>query len=372
MSNKISRKKKFGAALLPLVLAAGAWVAVAATQDPDGSQPVTTSREFVHTDTATWTYTIPAPVTVTSPPVTVTTTQTVTVTNPGTTTEPPPDPQCSDGDDNDGDTFVDFPADPGCTSAADDSEAPNPPPPPTLPIRPAPNQVINRVADWNCNSELNWPIRVNTNIPNNAGGNVNGDVQLDAGCTAIAHGGNDGTCDLYLNINGNGGNLGSATDGMVLRGAHDIDVCGVTGETDLECGAGQSHKDGVQENSGFRIGFWEFQSGNWQNKTTTCHGAGGMFYVSALNNNNGSLIDVVCHYCVMVGGLPGQPGGKGLTLGASIDSGGDNGCWMGRVGNRGGGVEEEGVGIRHINVNNVSADVDAPGASPPCPALSRL
>ena len=33
-----------------------------------------------------------------------------------------PSPQCSDGTDNDGDGKVDFPADPGCTSAADDDE----------------------------------------------------------------------------------------------------------------------------------------------------------------------------------------------------------------------------------------------------------
>jgi hypothetical protein len=39
---------------------------------------------------------------------------------------PPPLPQCSDGVDNDGDGKTDYPADPGCTSAADDSESPNP------------------------------------------------------------------------------------------------------------------------------------------------------------------------------------------------------------------------------------------------------
>lgn len=34
-----------------------------------------------------------------------------------------PNPQCSDGIDNDGDGLVDFPADPDCTDALDDSEA---------------------------------------------------------------------------------------------------------------------------------------------------------------------------------------------------------------------------------------------------------
>jgi Ca2+-binding RTX toxin-like protein len=38
-------------------------------------------------------------------------------------------PQCSDGLDNDADGSTDFPADPGCTDATDDTESPNPPPP---------------------------------------------------------------------------------------------------------------------------------------------------------------------------------------------------------------------------------------------------
>jgi hypothetical protein len=41
-----------------------------------------------------------------------------------------PNPECSDGVDDDGDQLSDFPADPGCSSPGDDSESPNPPPPP--------------------------------------------------------------------------------------------------------------------------------------------------------------------------------------------------------------------------------------------------
>ena len=36
---------------------------------------------------------------------------------------PAPEPQCSDGVDNDADTLIDFPADPGCTAADDNTEA---------------------------------------------------------------------------------------------------------------------------------------------------------------------------------------------------------------------------------------------------------
>jgi len=41
-------------------------------------------------------------------------------------------PQCADGSDNDSDNKVDYPNDPGCSSASDDSESPDPvtPPPP--------------------------------------------------------------------------------------------------------------------------------------------------------------------------------------------------------------------------------------------------
>ena len=41
-------------------------------------------------------------------------------------TAAPPDPQCSDGVNNDGDAWTDYPNDPGCSDANDDSEGPNP------------------------------------------------------------------------------------------------------------------------------------------------------------------------------------------------------------------------------------------------------
>jgi Ca2+-binding RTX toxin-like protein len=46
-------------------------------------------------------------------------------------TTPTGNAQCSDNVDNDGDGFTDYPADPGCTSGSDTTEAPNPPNPPT-------------------------------------------------------------------------------------------------------------------------------------------------------------------------------------------------------------------------------------------------
>jgi hypothetical protein len=43
---------------------------------------------------------------------------------------PPPPARCADGQDNDSDGKTDHPADPGCQSPTDDSESPDPPPPP--------------------------------------------------------------------------------------------------------------------------------------------------------------------------------------------------------------------------------------------------
>jgi|GEM_PF-6213356 len=61
----------------------------------------------------------------------------IPVLNAGDCQNPPGvPPQCSDGIDNDGDGLKDFPADLGCTSANDNTEAPNPPvePPPPPPV----------------------------------------------------------------------------------------------------------------------------------------------------------------------------------------------------------------------------------------------
>lgn len=45
----------------------------------------------------------------------------------GTVTPPP---ACNDGNDNDGDSKIDYPADPGCSSTTDTTESPDPTPPP--------------------------------------------------------------------------------------------------------------------------------------------------------------------------------------------------------------------------------------------------
>jgi uncharacterized protein YkwD len=67
-------------------------------------------------------------------------------TQAGTTPPPPPPaPACSNGKDDDGDGLVDYPADPGCTSAADTDEVntttPPPPPPPPSTVTGVPSSI---------------------------------------------------------------------------------------------------------------------------------------------------------------------------------------------------------------------------------------
>ncbi len=55
----------------------------------------------------------------------------VSFTTGGATPPPPSTYECNDGIDNDGDGYIDYPADPGCTGATDNTEYPNPAPAPT-------------------------------------------------------------------------------------------------------------------------------------------------------------------------------------------------------------------------------------------------
>jgi hypothetical protein len=178
---------------------------------------------------------------------------------------------------------------------------------------------------------------------------VNGAVRLLSGCTG------DGTSatDLILHINGNGNDVGSANDGLALVGAHDLEIEGY-----VNCGRpqGGAHQDGVQMNRAHRITFRGFTSGNVlasqpQNWVPTCHGAGGVFYVSELNDNDANLTNVVCESCRMAGSTSGSAG-TALSIYGSTDSGARNSifaarrpCW----------VEPSSSGngpTRPVNVNN--------------------
>jgi hypothetical protein len=215
--------------------------------------------------------------------------------------------------------------------------------------------VTNQV--WVCDQPVRelatngLPLIVEHTISNSASANSgeNGAVRLLDGCSG------DGTSatDLVLHINGNGNDLGTANDGLVLVRAHDLEIEGY-----VNCGRpqGGAHQDGVQMNYGHRITFRNFTSGNVsspdpQNWEPTCHGAGGIFYVSQLNDNDSELTNVVCEGCKMAGSTYGTVG-TGLSIYGSTDSGARNSIFAARNPCH---VESSSSGngpTRPVNVNN--------------------
>jgi len=104
-------------------------------------------------------------------------TQQFGTTTAGSTPPPPPSYACSNGRDDDFDGLVDYPADPGCSSASDDDEYNAPaPPPPAPPAPPAAYPCSNGIdddydglvdypADPGCENptdtdEFNWGLRI--------------------------------------------------------------------------------------------------------------------------------------------------------------------------------------------------------------------
>jgi hypothetical protein len=109
----------------------------------NGATLFPTGQTGTWTPTAAGTYTVTLTVRDSSQPA-----QVDTETKQVTVTAPPAQPQCSDGVNNDPaeDSLVDYPADPGCSSASDTSESPNPPAGGSLI---PPNAVLVRQNDHN-------------------------------------------------------------------------------------------------------------------------------------------------------------------------------------------------------------------------------
>jgi hypothetical protein len=194
-------------------------------------------------------------------------------------------------------------------------------PRPTPPPSPVGTTIVTS-GRWVCNQPLAQygplPIRVVQTMPSSDDA-LNGSVRLMDGCTG------DGTpaTDLILNVNGNGADIGSPNDAIVLIGAHDLEIEGYA-----NCGrpGGGAHQDGIQMNRAQRVHFIGFEIGDWETQTATCHGAGGIFYVSELNDNAANLLDVTCDRCRMVGSTTGAVG-TAFYLGASTRSGARNSCF---------------------------------------------
>jgi hypothetical protein len=102
--------------------------------------------------------------------------------------------QCSDGIDNDGDTLTDYPADPGCTSASDNDETDPPPPPPPAQCADGLDNdgdgKIDYPADPGCssasdNDEFNAPLaQCADGLDNDADGLP--DYPADPGCSSAS------------------------------------------------------------------------------------------------------------------------------------------------------------------------------------------
>jgi hypothetical protein len=237
------------------------------------------------------------------------------------------------------------------------------PPPPPPPSGSGTTIVVN--GQWICDRPLQQygplPIRVTSTLSNDASLNLNrqGGVRLEENCTA---GGRDMVPDLILDIRGNGDTVGSHADGLVLIGAHDMDIGG-----HVECGRVRdgAHQDGVQMNRAFRLNFIGFTSGNWATQTATCHGAGGVWYTSQLTDIPNLLQDVVCYRCKFVGSNPNGGGVAGRAWGnyGSLRSGARDSCFSANIPITtrphplGQSLDASGGGaVQNVNVNNLFID----------------
>lgn len=156
----------------------------------------------------------------------------------------------------------------------------------------APGRVIRTRRSWECTGRLRrygrLPIKVISNMPNPG----NGDAIRLVGCRGD---GNRRTVDLILDVNGNGGDRGTAFDGVkVGQDTRDVVVTG-----DVECGRRHTdpsvHQDTVQVMSGRNIVFRRFTSGSPRRGRWTCWGAGGGWFVAW--GNGGIPRNVVCNRC---------------------------------------------------------------------------
>jgi hypothetical protein len=239
------------------------------------------------------------------------------------------------------------------------------PPPPPPPSGGGTTIVVN--GQWVCDRPLQQygalPIRVTATLSNDASLSLArpGAVRLEDGCTA---GGRDMVPDLILDIRGNGDNVGSHADGLILIGAHDMDIGG-----HVECGRVRNgaHQDGVQMNRAFRLNFVGFTSGDWANQSATCHGAGGVWYTSQLTDIPNLLQDVVCYRCKFVGSNPngGGPAGRAWGNYGSLRSGARDSCFAANIPittrdhppNQS--LDASGGGaVQNVNVNNLFIDLN--------------
>jgi len=216
---------------------------------------------------------------------------------------PPSAPQCSDGIDNDGDGLVDYPADPGCSSATDDDEA-NAAPPPPPPPPPIGNCLVSNRTDWalagadcfygtlinltneqfRCSQPLaNYgplPLKLVWNFTGNPDFGDQGHLDFLNGCRGD---GNSDTIDVIVASNADGVTVGAAGGAGKFRTAGPIDIQ-ITGNFDCgPLGSSGAHQDTWQFHPDWpvaRLDIVNGTSGDWDAGTATCIGAGGAIFFS--------------------------------------------------------------------------------------------
>jgi len=179
---------------------------------------------------------------------------------------PPPKPQCSDGLDNDGDTRIDYPADPGCTSSTDTTEAPDPPPPG--------NNLTVTDRTWVCSGTVNYNL-----VKVTVSGNL---ARTDA--VRIASGCNGTIQRLEVDTaNADGIHIGA--------GAHDVTINGGYVHSSGVCGScGSVHVDGIQALGGQRITMRNLDV-NYPTATNSA------LYINQGSGGQDRPTDVVCDGC---------------------------------------------------------------------------
>jgi hypothetical protein len=233
-----------------------------------------------------------------------------------------------------------------------------------------------------------FPVIVNQTVMNNhaSARAARGAIAIESGCRG------DGTTanDLVIHQYGTGFDIGAAGDPIVIfPGARNLSISGFTdcgligrGADNLPRTRDDAHQDGFDIRGGFDIYVHDYEMGDWDSQRATCHGAGGLAFISsflysaAVRDDPYRTQRVVFNRVKLVATKVNDPSaGPAGTAGhitQSVDSGIRNSCLSGNIplSIR---LHRPGIqngAIRPINENNVR--IDKNDGVPDNPALCPL